>query len=410
MIGKMTNPNGQSFLSYKRSRIAEAKLLIAAQHDVGIPTWQDVEDLAEDPTEEAIRSVLSDPGIANAILWLTPEVQESEIIRRVEVPLIIERFRKQDGFFITPVAAGGLTYDQVADVVGEFIGIEDLQNWNIRKVSTDPISVGEAREIALKVLQRRIEVVNNKLAPREPLRIVLNTRREMPDTGATLTINWTRRFNGREASKQTWDQYLLPALNDVADTVQQKAPGRTLLATGLLSIPAATALGFVFMAPRRLNIAWEQYMPNGKTQIWAINKDPEESGFEANVISNVVTSDDLAVLISVNADVSHAIRSSQSTLPLFRAYLHIQHRTRTGAIEITSPGQAAHLAHLVANAARKAREDYRISGRIHLFLATPVGLAVLIGQLLNTLGQMQTYEHIPEGATGYYAPAALLSP
>lgn len=150
-------------------------------------------------------------------------------------------------------------------------------------------------------------------------------------------------------------------------------------------------------------------MPNGKTQIWAINKDPEDSRFEANVISNVVTSDDLAVLVSVNAAVSHAIRSSQRTLPPFRAYLHIKHRTRTGAVEITSPGQAAHLAHLVADAIRMTREDYRLSGRIHLFLAAPVGLAVLIGQLLNTLGQMQTYEHIPEGATGYYAPAALLS-
>ncbi|GAI53012.1 unnamed protein product, partial [marine sediment metagenome] len=30
------------------------------------------------------------------------------------------------------------------------------------------------------------------------------------------------------------------------------------------------------------------------------------------------------------------------------------------------------------------------------------------GQLLNTLDQLQTYEHIPEGATGYYSPATLL--
>ena len=71
---------------------------------------------------------MSDPDIANAILWLTPEVQDSEMIRRVEAPLIIKRYRKQDGFFVIPVAAGGLTYDLAADVVGEFIGIEDLRN------------------------------------------------------------------------------------------------------------------------------------------------------------------------------------------------------------------------------------------------------------------------------------------
>ncbi len=404
----MTNPNGHSFLSYRRNRIIEAELLIAAQHDVGIPTWQDVKDLAEEPTEEAIRSVLSDPVTSNAILWLTPEVQESDIIRRVEAPLIIERYRKRDGFFITPVAAGGLTYDLAADVVGEFIGIEDLRNWNIKKVSSDPISAVEARDIAVRILQRRLEVINDSLTLGEPLKILLNSRCPMLDSDAALTLNWTHRFTQREGTKQTWDQYLLPALNDVADIIQNKLPSRMLLATGLLSIPAAIALGFVFMAPRRLSIAWEQYMPNGNTQIWAINKEPEDSGFGATAIPNAVTADDLAVLVSVNADVSQAVRSSQSTLPPFRAYLHIRHKSKSGAIEITSPGQAAHLAHLIVNAVRQTRQEYQISGRIHLFLAVPVGLAMLIGQLLNTLGQLQTYEHIPEGATGYYSPAALL--
>jgi hypothetical protein len=41
----MTNPCGRSFLSYRRSQHAAAKLLIEAQHDLGIPTWQDVRDL-----------------------------------------------------------------------------------------------------------------------------------------------------------------------------------------------------------------------------------------------------------------------------------------------------------------------------------------------------------------------------
>lgn len=37
----MTDPTGRSFLSYRRGRKDEAALLIAAQHDHGIPTWQD---------------------------------------------------------------------------------------------------------------------------------------------------------------------------------------------------------------------------------------------------------------------------------------------------------------------------------------------------------------------------------
>ena len=66
------------------------------------------------------------------------------------------------------------------------------------------------------------------------------------------------------------------------------------------------------------------------------------------------------------------------------------------------------MARQVVEAARNARQQYHVRGQVHLFMAIPVGLAMLIGQLLNTLGQVQTYEHIPDGATGYYVAAARL--
>ena len=90
------------------------------------------------------------------------------------------------------------------------------------------------------------------------------------------------------------------------------------------------------------------------------------------------------------------------------ALLHVKHRGEEASREIGSAGKAVHLARLVVKSARKAREEYRVSGRVHLFIAGPVGLGMLVGQLLNTLGQVQTYEHIPEGAVGHYSPAALL--
>jgi len=48
-------------------------------------------------------------------------------------------------------------------------------------------------------------------------------------------------------------------------------------------------------------------------------------------------------------------------------------------------------------------------GTIHLFLAVPAGLAVMIGQTLNTFGPIQTYEHVGTDAVGVYKPAALLA-
>ena len=43
-------------------------------------------------------------------------------------------------------------------------------------------------------------------------------------------------------------------------------------------------------------------------------------------------------------------------------------------------------------------------------MAAPAGIAVLVGQLLNTLGAVQTYEHLSIDGSGCYKPAAFLHP
>jgi hypothetical protein len=51
-------------------------------------------------------------------------------------------------------------------------------------------------------------------------------------------------------------------------------------------------------------------------------------------------------------------------------------------------------------------------GKVHLmprdreWWAVPAGLAMLIGQLLNILGPVQTYEHISTEGVGVYVPVA----
>jgi hypothetical protein len=65
---------------------------------------------------------------------------------------------------------------------------------------------------------------------------------------------------------------------------------------------------------------------------------------------------------------------------------------------------------IIVEALRYARDQYQTRGTLHLFLAVPGGLAMLIGQMLNTFGTVQTYEHVPTDAIGRYVPAARLEP
>src|SRR5207237_5536256 len=66
-----TVPTGRCFICYKRERLPEIVTLVAALHDHGIPTWQDVSNLDYFHTEQRIADVLNDPATASEVLWIS---------------------------------------------------------------------------------------------------------------------------------------------------------------------------------------------------------------------------------------------------------------------------------------------------------------------------------------------------
>jgi hypothetical protein len=404
----MTDPTGLSFLSYKRERKQEAALVIAAQHDHGIPTWQDVVNLEHKHTVSELRQVLDDPRTANAILWITPEVAASETIKQIEAPAILKRVQAGDGFFMVPVAAGGLSYGQAADIAGEHFAINDLREWNLYKLENEPLTPAEAAMISESVLRKRIDANDKSLSASDPLRVELHTRGEPAlRAGIGLLLDWRARFNGLEAKPGAWDEYLMPALRSVGRAIQSKAPDRTVEASGLCFIPAAVALGCVFISRGEVKIAWKQKMISGDYQTWSIEAKREESGFKAETIDRNLNAKDIAVLVSVADNVEPAFGATFMNPVPFRSLIKVS-KPGGDKHELATPGQAVDVANKVIDATRRARSTLGKVGRIHLFMAVPAGLAMMIGQLLNTFDAIQTYQHIP--GKGCYRPAALLNP
>ncbi len=401
-----TNPTGRSFLSYRRMRLDEAKLLIQAQHELGIPTWQDVKDLDEGLIAYNLRSVLDDSNIANAILWLTPEVEQSNYIR-IESSKILERSRKNDSFFVIPVAAGGLNLEQAKAIGSELLSYQD---WKLSEVEYDPIQFQDAADIAKRVLELRIQAIHKTLPPSESLRMGLYTRNPPPEEYLPLNIDWSHQFRERKATSKAWNSHLLPALKTVADTLDRCAHGRRIVAHGACAIPAAVALGAAFLAPRGIKISWIQTKADLPDQEWSLGTPPVPSGFQSQTEGEDVNAKDLAVLVSVTDDVTTALKASRPKLPAFRAVVTISKSGNIKHDDLTEPGHATHLARTVFEAIRYACNEYSIGGKIHLFMAAPAGLAMLIGQLLNTLKLVQTYEFFRGEGPDTYRPAALLRP
>ena len=406
----MTLPTGRSFISYRRSRSDEAAELVASQRERGIPTWQDIKDLRSEPTEAEIRSVLAGNDIANVLLWITPDVDQSPMITRVEVPRAVERHRRQDGFFILPVAAGGLNYEQVGPLMGDQIGITDLGGWNITRIKSDPAGMEDIRRVANLVLDHRLAAIDRHLPKGAPLSLAISTR--VPsgyDPQVALEIDWTHRFSGvqrRVASPRDWQGKLLTALEDLSDSVQRNVSGREIVASGLASLPSTTALGYHFMVTRGIRLAWEQLFPDQSRQLWSLAASRANSGYQVVTTPGMTSADNLAVMVSVNANVEGAVAASRKITGPFRAFVHVLSPDQRRFL--SSPGEALDVAHLTVEATREARDKFDIRGYVHLFMAVPAGLAMMIGQMLNTLGPVQTYEHVQVDATGSYEPAALL--
>ena len=406
----MTDPTGRSFLSYKRSRRDEAALLIQAQHDHGIPTWHDVHDLGSVPTEDELRRVLADPNTASAVLFITPEVENSTVIREVEVPKIVQRAEGRDGFFVVPVAAGGLAFAKAAEVTSNHLSAQNLSDWNMHKVSASAISSSDAAEIANRVLAQRLEAIHLQLPQGQPLRVGLYARRPPPFApGTALALDWSARFVEKETTPETWRDALLPALERVAKAVRQHAPGREIEAFGLPTLPAAAAFGCAFLSTSGLRASWRQIATGRDDQIWTLAQPKEDSGFKAQIMSKDASARDIAVLVSIADNTEPVFAAYQKSLPPLRALVHVM-RLGTYPHVIRTPGEATDVALAVQDGMRTARREYGNIGTAHLFMAVPAGVAMLIGQLLNTFGTVQTYEHVTVDGSGQYRPAALLRP
>ena len=410
----MTDPTGLSFLSYRRTRAAEAKLLIEAQRDHGIPTWQDISDLPTTPTEPELRRVLQDPSTASGVLFVTPEVETSAVIRNVEAPLILERHLHGHGFFALPVAAGGLAYGDLPRVLGPQLGIADIAGWNVHKPAADPLNHEAAARIAELVLNQRLAAVNRTLPTGDALKLEIGTRAPLPkQAGAALAIDLTHRFAGRLAATDAWDAHILPAIDRIVRGLQIHGGRRNVTCRGLVAIPAAVALGSAFLSLAGVRVSWiqDQRSFGDNAEAWGLHVPRQPSGFRPQTHPRAADGEDIALLVSVTNDVTYdfTVTALASKLRL-RAIVSIAPATPdwTKRLQL-GPGEAGDVAHIAIDELRHAWSTYKLRGTVHLFLAVPVGLAFMLGQLLNTFGTVQTYEHLA-GDAEPYRPAARFTP
>lgn len=394
------------FISYRRSPARavgndEALRLRNALRDRGIQTWRDLDNLGAEPTESELTAVLQDPDTVGAIVLISPEVRDSAIIRNVEARQIFRRKADDSTFLVLPVLLG-VDYLDADDVLGSPAGFQNVNNWNLHRVPDGELSEEEARRVASNALRHRTATIAST-EELDELQVGLFSRRVAGAATPLLRFDYADYFEGRSCPDGTFG-VIEGALVDAATAITESIPTRCVAGQGNASLPIGALFGSVFSPLAGFDLSWLQVF-NGKTaERWTHSIDG--SGAQANirVVEGDVGSLDIVLAFGISANIEESVaRYLRTTNTSYRVAVHAgpsDGPVKQGVALV--PGDGVSLVNAAIDAVRITREDLGLTGsRLHLFLACPLSMAVLLGQKLNTFSQCALYEHDPDSANGY---------
>ena len=401
----MTDPTGCVFISYRRSPARptgnrEAVLLREALRHVGVPTWRDLEDLEHEPTEEALVTAIKDPSLSGAILLISPEVATSPTVRRVEALRIFRRYAARDGFWVLPVLIG-VGYAEADSILDSPAGFQNLGHWNMHRVAGDTLTWLEAQAIARCAVKARVRAIRDIQSER-PLSVGVFARRP-PSAPCSLTHDFSGQFKGRkvaEGSYETFEKALLASASRILATF----PSPHLVGQGMAPLPLGALLGAVYSPRAGFKLDWSQFVEGQDRQHWSFDVPGSELPMDFRVTMGDPSSEDLVMAIGLSANIEHAVVECLDHLGVerrapgpLRARVGIVH-ARTGSL----PEQGVGFVLSTIQRVRELREDLGMRrSNLHLFLACPLGMAVLVGQRLNTFSTCHLYEHDPDTRPSY---------
>ena len=401
----MTDATGSMFISYRRSPSrpsgdAEAVRMRGALRDRGVSTWRDLDDLTPAPTEDALVETLRREDLAGAVMLVSPEVKESSMIREVEAPAILDRFHRGDGFIIKPVLIG-LRYEQADRILGRPGGFQEVSRFNIDCIGGEELSIDDARRIANDVLKQRLATIRHH-HPDRPFYVGLYSRLSPSPKGYAVCHDFASYFDGRRASSDAYVAIQV-ALADSAAALAGTGNKVRVSARGNASLPLGVLFGAIY-SPLAFDIDWLQTTPGADEQRWSLACDLSNTQPNIRVTKGDPSSEDLLLAVSVSADVERAVTEYlEATSFSPRAMISVG--LADGPLQrgqTISPEEGLRIALDAINAARNMKTELRMKrANLHLFLACPLGLAVLMGQNLNTFGDCVAYEHFPDRTPAY---------
>ena len=402
----MTNSRGRYFISYRRSPARqngteEAILVRDALRDRGAPTWRDLDDLASEPTEHELVATLANQDIAGAVILISPEVRSSPIIRNIEARRIFQRHGANDGFLIKPVLIG-LEYAEANEALGEPGGFQDLRFWNLHRLKANYLTESDANAIARELVKSRVRSIVDP-GTNAQLDVGLFSRLSGSHVALDLSHDFSVYFRGRTANPGTYCR-IENALVDTASVLASTCNRVSIRGRGNAALPIGVIFGAIYSPLANFQLSWLQGLAGHDAVSWSLSSECSDVLLETKVAYGNAASEDLVLALGVSASIESAVSEYINNSDL-RPRASIYATIKTGVVPQgirLSPQDGLSLVLQAVQDTRNLRDDIGLHrARLHLFLACPLAMAVLLGQKLNTFSQCVLYEHHPDRKPSY---------
>lgn len=374
------------FISYRQSDGTKIAAKLAwLLRTAGIPVWRDRDDLPPGDTDERLKQALSD-GISGGVLVITPEIEISRVVKKVEAPRLIAFHQENQGFALgianaTKDAAGKIDYTApdrlLEEQTGTLSGVD--QKSSSRKGLVDLVR----QMVWHRISQLRKQVETND----ETFNVSIQTRNtpQVYDrTDAELDIRLRPSRHERLPS--------IRGLRDLKDTIGllpnavTRSGARRVRVHGGAHLSVAFALGAALPSTR----VGEMEVIDSEGACWRSDSEPQIQSPPA---------------IRVKSQGGTGIRPPEGR-PAVAVYVDLYPLSSDSAFEQYLEDNAAQLSaweHLtyekgtLINSCEGGQVAAEVAARIrmlsyanrnaevHLLLRCPFPLAVLIARLTNTL-------------------------
>jgi SMODS-associated and fused to various effectors sensor domain/Cap4 dsDNA endonuclease len=227
------------------------------------------------------------------------------------------------------------------------------------------------------------------------------------DLTPTVELDWTSHFQIEArsvASPVVWEEKLLPQLRETRTKFAAMTGGTYIDFRGKLPLSASLAVGHIFSEPFGIRFRVEQ-PSGGEILLWrsdagteAFDLHTEETPFDADGSEGIVA-------LSITGNAGPDVLRLASVMPRnFRAFLNLTPKAGFSATSVQSAGQVVSIATQVKELIRRFRTHRGLTA-IHLVLYCPAAVALFLGQRMNALGKVLTWER---SADGSYQPSVTL--